>query len=302
MVRDLAARSSLAALLVCSVGTHARADTMPADSHGRVYRYSVANLVDFPDHLLVAYPVVCDWMTGESYARDVSKRIRDMAMLLDYDVILPGRTREPPRHCKETRLYVVEATGWSMTDVDSAPGRGTDEAPIVKVDELERLEVDGRAKFFAAKGGDPRVHPTGHALEPWTIVPDSDPIEQIEEVFRLERRGDRFTIRGERVTYVYADASREVLPYTGRTRPAASGKGTQPPPPPPAPPPDPPAPPPTTPPDTPTPPPATPQAPAPAATAIVSTTSSAPAWPRWPWLVGGCGLVVILTASRLRRR
>lgn len=281
-LRALAARG-LGAAFLCGACPDASADMMPEDSHVRVYRYSVANLADFPDHLLVAYPVVCDWMTGESYAREVTKHERRMADLLDYDVVLPGRAREPARHCKDTRLYVVEARGWSWTDVDSAPGRGSDEAPIVKVDELERLEVDGRARFFAAKGGDPRVHPTGHVLEPWSVVPDSDPVERIDDVLRIERSGDGFAIRGERVTYTYSDTSREVLTYSGPARPAPSGKGTLPPRPPEPP-------------------------PAPAATTLADTTSpapttsSAPAWPRWPWIAGGCGLAVILAVWQLRRR
>jgi hypothetical protein len=136
--------------------------------------------------------------------------------------------------------------------------------PIV-VRELSAMRGPELAAFFA---DDPRVYATGYVVDPPRDLVDegSTPVRKIHTVLRLERADAAFSLRGAQMVYTYDDNGVEALPYIAGKRPPPSGRGT------------------------------------PAAALPPAPLRMISEIPRWPWIVGACGVFGVMALFGLRRR
>lgn len=250
-------RPGLTLVLVCLVAPGAAADMVPDGKKIVLHTYAVENADAFPEQLVVAYPYDCDWDTREP--RGVGSPDSES---VGYDVIVAGSEHADSPACKERRIYVVDRAGLTVEPAERTPD-GV-ELPIV-VRELSAMRGPELAAFFA---GDPRVHPTGHVVDPPREVVDagSTPVRTVHTVLRLARADATFSLRGAQMVYTYDDNSVETLPFIAGKRPPPTGR------------------------------PVAQGAPPPAPLRMISEV------PRWPWIAGACGVFGVMALLGLRRR
>jgi hypothetical protein len=211
-------RLALPLVLVCVAGLarEAAADVLPAGKAFIMHSYGVDNVAEFPDHIVLEYPIRCDRETRKA----VGVGSHDSEGVA-YDVIFKGTEHARSPDCDDSQIYVVERAGLTV----EAPEPINDGYFLpAKITELMPLEGEALAAFFAS---DPRVHATGyHVGRPRDVVPeDSTPLRGVHLNLRLERLGEGFALSGATVEYRYADQSEETLVFVTREPPTPSGKG-----------------------------------------------------------------------------
>ncbi|WAS92491.1 hypothetical protein [Nannocystis punicea] len=218
-------RLAFLALALLSAST-ARADGLASGFQAHYYSYELIGLDALSGRVLVAYPVLCDYRTGEPLAAEVADAEGELPALVDYEIVRPGRRHRAAYHCRESRLYVVDVTGLKVEPTAPLPGEGEGERDGLHIAAIDALGADGRSKFFRA---DPRVRDTGFVLERDSVVPSGDPLRSFHDVLELARVGEEFRVHGLQVTYTYRDGTREILAYVDGLRPQPAGKGNLPP-------------------------------------------------------------------------
>lgn len=199
-----------------AAATDASADTLPAGKAFILHSYSVDNVAEFPDHVVMEYPINCDPETRKasgigSYEVEVTS----------YAVIFKGTEHARSPYCDDSQIYVVERAGLTV----AAPEEVNDGILLpAKIAELEAMKGVELAAFFAS---DPRVHATGYHVEAprEVVLQASTPLRGVHVRLRIERPGEGFAVRGAKVVYTYEDRSEEELAFTSRERPPPSGKG-----------------------------------------------------------------------------
>lgn len=213
----------LALVLAGVVASPAAADGVPDGMAGISADYSVVNLAEFPELLLVTYPARCDWATGQAWGLSPGGGPEGIP---DYDVITDG-VHAASGYCKESMVYALERGRWTIEPRPPKPTPDSDEMPL-PIRELEAMTPAERARLFG-EGEDPRVRATGRQLQParW-LVPRGERLRHVHDVLRVERAGEGFALRRAAVRYTYDDDSVEEVPSLTGDRPPPTGRGEPP--------------------------------------------------------------------------
>jgi len=179
----------------------ARADILPEGMHP----IKVAVTFEEPkDAHIVAFPTDCMGLDP--------KLNPSLEYFQNYDVVEPGKPREPYKTCGDrTKVWVLDKTAFKKVPGEKVPAFVRSEW---KLEELSKVKVEERPLFFE-KSKD--VHSTGFAMPAVGLVKDDNPLTEVAETVSFG--GLPAKVQSVKLVYKYKDGETEEHSYQPPQRP-----------------------------------------------------------------------------------
>lgn len=194
--------TSLAVALAFMVAPRvALADIVPEGVHS----IKVAVTFSSPtDAHVVAYPTDCMGLDP--------KLNPQLEFFQNYDVIEPGKPREPYKFCDEkTKIWILDSEAFKKTPGEKVPAFVRSEW---KLEQLSKVSVPERPLFFQKS---PHVHATGYSMPGGKYVKDESPLTEIAETVTFA--GLPAKVANVKLVYKYKDGQSEEHTYAVGSRP-----------------------------------------------------------------------------------